>query len=46
MGGSTAGLCWREVKDKDLVEALFEPNIHKFGDDEVDNQEDVEDYDM
>ena len=32
-------------KDKDLVEALFEPDVYKFDDDEV-NQEDVEDYDI
>ncbi len=25
-----------EEKDKDLVEALFEPDVYKFGDDEVD----------
>ena len=23
MGGSTADVCWKEVKDKDLVEALL-----------------------
>ena len=34
-----------EEKDKDLVEALFEPDVYKFGDDKVD-QEDVEDYDI
>jgi hypothetical protein len=34
-----------EEKDKDLVEALFEPDVYKFGDNEVD-QEDVEDYDI
>jgi hypothetical protein len=32
MGGFTADLCWGEVKDKDLVEVLFEPDIYKFGD--------------
>jgi hypothetical protein len=36
---------WKEVKDNDLVEALFEPDTYKFGDDEVD-QEDVEDCDI
>jgi hypothetical protein len=34
-----------DEEDKDLVEALFEPDVYKFGDDEVD-QEDVEDYDI
>ena len=36
---------WKEVKDKDPIEALFEPDIYKFGDYEVD-QEVVEDYDI
>jgi len=44
MGGSTADVCWREVKDKDLVEALFEPDTHKFGDSEIGDQG-VKDYD-
>ena len=35
-----------EEKDKDLVEALFEPDIYKFGDDEADDQDDIEDYDI
>jgi len=46
MGGSTADLRWKEVKDKDLVEVLFELDIYKFGDDEIDNQEDVENYNI
>ena len=33
-------------KDKDLVEALFEPDIYKFGDDEADNLDDIKDYDI
>lgn len=37
MGGSTADLCWREVKDKDLVKPPFELDIYKFGDGEVDD---------
>ena len=28
------------------VEALFEPDIYEFGDDEVGDQEDVKDYDI
>jgi len=46
MGGSTPDLRWKEVKDKDLVETLFELDIYKFGDDEIDNQEDVENYNI
>ena len=34
---------WKEVKDKNLVEALFKPDTYKFSDDKV-NQEGVEDY--
>ena len=34
-----------EEKDKNLVEAPFEPDIYKF-DDNDDDQEDVEDYDI
>ena len=33
-------------EDKDLVEALFKPDIYKFSDNKVDNQEDVKDYDI
>ena len=32
--------------DKNFAEALFEPDIYRFGDDEDDDQEDVEDYDI
>jgi hypothetical protein len=32
--------------NKDLVEALFKLDIYKFGDDKVDNQEDVTGYDI
>ena len=37
-------------KDENLIEALFKPDIYRFGDDEGDDeddyQEDVEDYDI
>ena len=33
-------------KDENFAEALFEPDIYRFGDDEDDDQEDVEDYDI
>ena len=32
-------------KDKDLVEALFKPDIYKFNNNKV-NQEDVKDYNI
>jgi hypothetical protein len=32
--------------DKDLVEALFKPDIYKFGDNKADDWEDVKDYDI
>jgi hypothetical protein len=35
-----------EEMDKNFAEALFEPDIYRFGDDEDDDQEDVEDYDI
>ena len=35
-----------KAKDKGLVEALFKPDIYKFSDNKVDNQEDVKDYDI
>ena len=35
-----------EEKDKDLVEALFKPDVYKFSDDKADNQEDIKDYDI
>jgi len=46
MGGSTTDVCWKEVKEKDLVEALFDPDIYRFGDDEVGDREDFKDYDI
>jgi len=33
-------------KDKNLIEALFEPDIYRFGDNKDDDQEDVKDYDI
>jgi len=32
-------------KDKNLIEALFKPDIYRFGNDKDDNQEDFKDYD-
>jgi hypothetical protein len=33
-------------KDRNLIGALFEPDIYRFGDDKDNDQENVEDYDI